>query len=227
MMILMRTQALMLAGVCVLQTACSSGNSSGDTTVRREWNSWRELRDLNVVKQQMDYSCGAAALATLMKYYFDDEVSEAELLRDIFLHLTPAELKNREQEGLSLLDLQNAAERRGYQAVGVQLPFESIGELGGPVLVHLETKDYRHYAVLRGTAGDRVFLADPSRGNIRIPMDRFSKQWTTVALVLGKSGFGLPADHALAVKVGSEVRPEVLAAKKALNGVPVAGSAVF
>lgn len=202
----------------------SASSSSG--AERREWLSWRELRDYNIVKQRMDYSCGAAALATLMQYYFGDEVTESEILRDIFKHLTPEELANREKEGLSLLDLSEAAQRRGYQAVGVQLPFESLGELGGPVLIHLETKEYRHYAVFRGIAGDRAFLADPSRGNIRIPLDRFNKQWTTVALVLGKKGFGLPSEHGLALRIGHEARPETLAAKKAVNSIPLPASTV-
>jgi len=210
--------------VCGAFTGCESTGGVQGQAKNREWDSWREQRDKHVVKQRLDYSCGAAALATLMKYYFNDPVQESDLLRDIFLHLTPEELRNREQEGLSLLDLQKAAERRGYQAVGVQLPLQALPDLGGPVLVHLETKDYRHYAVLRGKAEDRIFLADPSRGNIRIPVERFAKQWTTVALVLGKKDFGLPADYPLAVKTGHLVRPEELAAKKAVSSLPVSGN---
>ena len=38
--------------------------------------SWRELKDKNVVKQNRDYSCGAASLCTLLKYYWGDNVTE-------------------------------------------------------------------------------------------------------------------------------------------------------
>ena len=41
----------------------------------------KELRDQYVVKQEFDYSCGAAALATLMRYYFGDHVTEYEILK--------------------------------------------------------------------------------------------------------------------------------------------------
>src|SRR5690348_14751790 len=40
----------------------------------------KELRDLNVVKQATDYSCGAASLATLLIYYYGEMTSEADIL---------------------------------------------------------------------------------------------------------------------------------------------------
>ena len=36
---------------------------------------------------------------------------------------------------------------------------------------------YKHFAVLKGVRGDRVYLADPSRGNIRMPAYRFLEAW--------------------------------------------------
>ena len=126
--------------------------------------SWRELRDRNVVRQQLDYSCGAAALATLIQYYFGDEVSEEAILADILGSMTAEEVLDREANGLSLLDLRLQAERMGYQAVGVQLNLAALPRLTGPVIVHLEGDDYRHFAVLKGVRGDRIFLADPSLG---------------------------------------------------------------
>src|SRR5512134_3064001 len=83
--------------------------------------SWRELRDRNVVRQQLDYSCGAAALATLIRYYFGDDVSEDGILGDILGSMTAEEVLDREENGLSLLDLRLQAERMGYQAAGVRL----------------------------------------------------------------------------------------------------------
>ena len=40
----------------------------------------QQLRNQYVVRQQFDYSCGAAALATLMTYYFGDETSELNIM---------------------------------------------------------------------------------------------------------------------------------------------------
>lgn len=185
--------------------------------------SWTGLRDDHVVKQRMDYSCGAAALATLMRHYFEDDVTEKDILTDIFNHLSPAELLDRQTEGLSLLDLQQAAERRGYQSAGVQLPLSALPDLAGPVLIHLETKDYSHFAILKGTAEDRVYIADPSRGNIRMPLFRFEKEWSRLALILGKKSFGLPTEHGLKVRPARPVQNEILAARRAVRNQALQG----
>jgi predicted double-glycine peptidase len=189
-----------------------TGTLNGVTPI----HSWKDLRDRNVVFQRFDYSCGAGALATLMRYYFGDNVSEEQILIGILGPMDEKEIKDRETNGLSLLDLKNYSERRGYQAVGVRLKYASLPELKGPVLVHLERKDYRHFAVLKGVRGDRVYLADPSLGNIRLSIDRFAKEWSGIALVLGKQGFGLPQKYPLALDDQELVPNEVLNARESL-----------
>jgi predicted double-glycine peptidase len=82
--------------------------------------------------------------------------------------------------------------------------------------VHLEREDYRHFAVLRGVRGDRIYLADPSVGNVRLSIERFAKEWSGVALVLGKQGFGLPKSYPLALEEQELVPGETLAARKSL-----------
>jgi len=200
------------ARVPVTAMPIRTGPLQGLSTVR----SWKELRDQNVVLQRFDYSCGAGALATLMRYYFGDNVSEEAILAGILIPMNENEVKDRQANGLSLLDLKTYAERRGYQAVGVKLNYASLPKLAGPVLIYLEREDYRHFAVLKGVRGDRIYLADPSLGNVRLSADRFAKEWSGVALVLGKSGFGLPQKYPLAVEDQKPVPNEVLAARRSL-----------
>jgi uncharacterized protein len=176
---------------------------------------WKTAMERNIVMQRYDYSCGAAAMATLMNHYFGDSVDERDILRDILAKLNTVDSADRKEEGLSLLDLQQFAARRGYQAVGVRLTPEALPQLKGPILVYLETPEYRHFAILRGVREDRVFLADPARGNVRQPMDRFVLEWPGIALVLGKPGFGTPENHDLAIDI-DVVRPELVAARRAL-----------
>ena len=40
---------------------------------------------------------------------------------------------------------------------------------------------YRHFAVFKGVRGDRVYLADPSLGNVRMPLYRFLDMWANEA----------------------------------------------
>ncbi len=177
---------------------------------------WEEVLTRHVVMQKFDYSCGAAALATLLNYYFQDRDTERHILLDIEKHLKDFQFEKREEKGLSLLDLKQYVERRGYQAVGVKLGIPALLALRGPILVYLETEGYEHFAVLRGVRGDRVFLADPSRGNIRIPIYEFAEAWPGIALVMGKKGFGTPQQYALAVDRKSPYRIELRAARQSL-----------
>jgi predicted double-glycine peptidase len=41
---------------------------------------WKALRDERIVKQDLDYSCGAASLATLLNYYYGQHLTEAQIL---------------------------------------------------------------------------------------------------------------------------------------------------
>lgn len=136
-----------------------------------------DFRDQNLIRQQYDYSCGAAALATLMRFGLGDAVSERQIVEDLFAGLAQDDVATREKEGFSLFDLQQVARKRGYKAEGFRLEPQHIARLNGPVIVFLETMGYKHFAVLKGVRGDRVYLADPSRGNIRMPAYRFLQAW--------------------------------------------------
>ncbi|MGX2038941.1 C39 family peptidase [Methylocaldum sp. MU1018] len=150
-----------------------------------------ELRDQYVVKQQLDYSCGAAALATLMRYYFGDDVTERDLLvrlSALLANLTKEQWAHKKMIGFSLLDLKRVAQEKGYRAAGFQLTIDQLRQLVAPVLVYVHPFGYHHFAILRGIAGDRVYLADPSRGNLRMSMSRFQDEYGGVIFVLGKPG---------------------------------------
>ena len=66
--------------------------------------SWVEQRDQGVVKQQRDYSCGAAAVATLLTYHWGREVSESDVLNAWLAQFSQAELSLQTfvDEGFSL-----------------------------------------------------------------------------------------------------------------------------
>ncbi|MFO7738820.1 MAG: C39 family peptidase [Desulfatiglandaceae bacterium] len=185
----------------------------------QELRSWKRIRETNLIMQDSDFSCGSAALATLMRYYFDDNKTEYEILNNILKLLTPAEIRVREEKGLTLLDLKLCAERLGYQAVGVQLTLPVLAKLKGPVLIHLIKEEYKHFAVLRGIRDDTIYLADPSRGNVRLRTWRFTEEWTGVALILGKKGFGIPKEHGLSMSHDVPVQDFGIAVIRARNNL--------
>ena len=147
--------------------------------------SLRALRDAGVVKQRYDYSCGSASLATLLTFGLDDPVDEVVLLRALLDSRSPDELKALEKKGFSLFDLQQLAQQRGHKAQGFRLPQSELRKLARPVIVFIRPRGYEHFAVLKGLRGDRVFLADPSLGNVRMPLYRFLDMWAD------RSGHGI------------------------------------
>ncbi len=177
-------------GVTVAEeTAWSVSTSVKETIAKR--HTLKELRDQYVVKQQLDYSCGAAALATLMVHYYGEHTSEKEILELLNTRLetmTKEEQARKKRIGFSLLDLKIVAQQKGYRAAGFKLSVDQLPRLLAPVIVHVEPFGYHHFAVLRGVAGDRVYLADPGRGNLRMSIARFLDEWAGVVFVLGKAG---------------------------------------
>src|SRR5262245_24922857 len=81
------------------------GVRSGTARISLPVTSVRSLRDAAVVKQQYDYSCGAAALATLLTYGLGDPVDEQPLLTDLLQLISEEDQSTVKRQGLSLLDL--------------------------------------------------------------------------------------------------------------------------
>lgn len=216
----MRFLPLWLAFVCVSASVDARAADARTSAPAYAVKSMKEFRDENLVKQRHDYSCGAAAVATLLRYGLDRGVSEKDIVDDLFDGLSAEEAAVREREGFSLLDLQQVAERRGFRAQGFRLEPQHLSLLQGPVIVFLETLGYRHYAVLKGVRGDRVYLADPSRGNIRMPAYRFLQAWlrdgTGVIFVVEPAEEGFAWASRLAVPGSGPTQPELLAARELL-----------
>ena len=158
-------------------------------TFSRRVRDYRSLKRVNIVMQRRDYSCGAAALATIGKFYWGDNVDEEFFLRILDLILTVEEAKERVENGLAMADLRKAAVKAGYQAVVGKLTFEKLGDSKVPLIVGITVDDFDHFVVYRGTDGRYVYLADPIRGNLRIPAPVFIKQWQENAvLAIAKPG---------------------------------------
>ncbi len=150
---------------------------------------WREVRNVNIVMQERDYSCGAAALATMIRHHWGGDVTETGLLLVTLRMLTAEEMQDRIRNGLSLTDLRRLATKVGYQASIGKLDYEKLRESKIPLIVGIIVEGYDHFVVVRGTDGTYVYLADPARGNIRVLKDVFLKQWQKeLALVVVKPG---------------------------------------
>jgi predicted double-glycine peptidase len=166
---------------------------------------WQELRRVNVIMQKRDYSCGAAALATVARYFWGDKVGEKEFLRTVDNMLTPEEMKDREENGLALTDLRRAAVKMGYFSTIGTLKLHELFESKVPLVVPIKLEEHDHFVVYRGADGVWVYLADPIRGNVRTAICDFERQWQKNAvLVLAKPGRQPPKTSPLSVDACEE-----------------------
>ena len=155
------------------------------TVLRKQVKSMKELRYEGIVRQRLDISCGTAALATVLKYYYGQDVSEEDVIADILNH---GDREQIAEKGFSMLDLKHYTERMGgFRAEGYRVPFDSLKKLKLPAIVLLNLKGFNHFVVLRGVRGDRVFISDPIIGRRAIDAGEFTAGWNgIVLLVLGK-----------------------------------------
>lgn len=128
--------------------------------------SWKNILDDRIVKQNLDYSCGAAALATILQSFYGVKASEEELLAAM-----------DKEAAASFADMARVLPRFGFKAVGVTLGFGQLQQLKIPVLLHLHHRDQDHFSVFRGSGKEVVWLADPSWGNRRLTHQAFLAMW--------------------------------------------------
>ncbi|MDB4540513.1 cysteine peptidase family C39 domain-containing protein [bacterium] len=143
----------------------------------------KELSREDIVMQRRDFSCGAAALATVFKYYWREAATEELFLTLIARRLSREELMERIRNGLSLTDLKNAAIAVKYSAVIGRLTLEKLADSKLPLIVGITVNNYDHFVVVRGVVGDYIYLADPIYGKQRIPLDVFAERWQENAIL--------------------------------------------
>lgn len=167
--------------------------------IHKTVRSFQEIRQARVVHQNWDFSCGSAALSTLLKFYYNDNVSESAIITSI-LHRTDP-LKVRARGGFSFLDLKRFVERRGYQGKGyVGLTLEELVKMGVPAIISVQVQGYNHFVVFRGMRGNRVVFADPTYGTTTMKSEQFLEIW--------KSGFGFLVYREGAMPASNNLAPE-------------------
>ena len=134
-----------------------------------------EIRQQNVVIQKWDYSCGAASLATLLKYQHDDHVTERMVAEAMLKRTDPLKVKVR--GGFSLLDLKRYVESRGLKGKGyLDMDLNGLIEVA-PAIVPVNLGDYNHFVVFRGVMDGQALLSDPAFGNRTVDIKVFDKSW--------------------------------------------------
>jgi predicted double-glycine peptidase len=139
----------------------------------------QEARFRNIVRQRTDFSCGAAALATLLRYGYDLHVDEATVIAGL---MGVADAEAVRKNGFSMLELKRYVESLGLRGRGYKITESRLRDVRVPTIVLLDTNGYRHFVVLKRIDGNIAEIADPILGNRNIQMDAFMREWPSRAL---------------------------------------------
>ncbi|WP_261842735.1 C39 family peptidase [Aliamphritea ceti] len=156
------------------------------TLINKRVLSMREKRFHHIIRQQTDFSCGAASLATVMRYGYGLKVTEQDMLDGLF---AVSDLDLVREQGFSLLNIKHYVEQIGMRGRGYQVGADTLKDIQIPTIVLLDLKGYKHFVVLKKTTEDLVYIADPALGNKIMPKDEFVSSWNGVVFAVIGKGF--------------------------------------
>jgi hypothetical protein len=142
-----------------------------------------DQRFVGVVRQRYDFSCGSAALATLLRYHYDLAVDEDDAFRGMWAAGDRVQIR---RVGFSLLDMKRWLAAHALAADGYKVTLDKIAETGVPGIALIAIKNYRHFVVIKGVRVDEVLLGDPSTGLSVMPRAQFQQAWNGIYFVLSQ-----------------------------------------
>ncbi|MFO7338575.1 MAG: C39 family peptidase [Lysobacteraceae bacterium] len=141
--------------------------------------SMHDARFRHLVRQKNDYSCGAAALATILRYAYHLDADEDTVIEGMLAVSDPEIVRER---GFSLLDIKRYVESLGMRGRGYRVDEARLRTLRVPGLVLMDVRGFRHFVVLKQVRGDMVEVADPILGNRVLPLEEFLQAWPSRAV---------------------------------------------
>lgn len=145
-------------------------------------SSLQDFKNKGVVRQRYDYSCGSAALTTLLNFFLGLEVDEQRVMNGLLTYGQKEKIIAR--RGFSLADMKRFVSAIGYKSGGFRGEFSDLEELTQPAILRIVHGDFQHFVVLRDIAAGRVFIADPAFGNLTLTKEQFLKVWDNILFLV-------------------------------------------
>ncbi|ART53546.1 peptidase C39 [Acidovorax carolinensis] len=193
-------------GVCA-QTAYFPSTGVGDVTL--PVTSIKQARLAGTLLQKFDFSCGSAAIATLLTHHYGTPIDEQTVFAQMYIHGDQAKIQ---REGFSLLDMKRFLGSLGFLADGFEQPLDKLLEARIPAIVLINENGYQHFVVVKGLQGDRVLVGDPAQGTRALSREDFESHWQSKLLFvihnrMDSARFNLAAEWRVAPRapIGSDV----------------------
>jgi uncharacterized protein len=210
---------LLAVSACLAAPAAGAGSLELPFQIGGAYNvpvtSIREARFESTMRQQYDFSCGSAAISTLLSHQYGYRVTEDKVFEEMY------RLGDQEKirvEGFSLLDMKRYLAAHGFEADGFVESLEKLSAANIPAIVLVNEKGYNHFVVIKGLRDGRVLLGDPATGTRAMSVQAFNETWANHILFVisnrqDKASFNLASDWRATpwAPVGSGVTREGLA----------------
>jgi len=191
-----RSFALLIAGVFL----CAAGAHAGRVELTPvvgvnasiQVRSIKELKYRGVVRQQFDFSCGSAAVATLLTHHYANAVDEQDVFLAMYKKGNRAAIH---REGFSLLDMKQYLDDRGYQSDGLYASLDDLARVGIPAIALVEINGYKHFVVVKGVKNGEVMVGDPAAGLKLYRRPDFEKLWTNGIVFVVRSRADVAKKH--------------------------------
>lgn len=130
------------------------------------FTSYIESKFDSVNRQQLDMSCGLAALSDVFIYRYDEHISEMELLKKAGL-----------KPIYSFVDLQDLAESYGKLAKPIWMEYDKLELISEPAIFYLERKGSKHFVSLSYVDKKHIQIKDPAWGVLNYTREQFEEYW--------------------------------------------------
>lgn len=182
--------ALLLAALALAAPPAATPVAAGEVvlggvglggTFRVPSRTMQEAKFATVFRQQHDFSCGSAALASLLTYHYGIERSELDVFTSMYEN---GDQERIERLGFSLLDMKEYLARMGIGSDGYRVPLERLAAAQLPTVALIDNNGYRHFVLVKGMDAETVLLGDPARGLRSVPHAEFEAMWNGIAFVI-------------------------------------------
>lgn len=158
----------------------------GGAVVYKPIQSIRERKFSDLVQQKTDFSCGAAALATILRQAYWLDVSEDQIIEGMLAHSDQNLVRT---QGFSMLDMKRYVESIGMRARGYRVAPETLNDIKIPVVVLMDIRGYKHFVVLQKVDRGWVYIGDPVLGHKRFKVADFVKGWNGIIFAVIGQGY--------------------------------------
>ncbi|WP_180028733.1 C39 family peptidase [Acinetobacter sp. YH16032] len=135
-----------------------------------------------IVRQAYDYSCGSAALTTVLNGHAGLNLTEQQTMEGLLRFGEYDRIIER--RSFSLLDMKRFVTALGYESGGYRGEFKDLIKQTQPAIVPIHYAGFKHFVVYKAYKDGRVYVADPALGNISFDEARFKEIWENNTLFL-------------------------------------------